>query len=96
MARRRTARTVYINGERWKIRRARLRNCYGDCNYATKTIRIHHTLVGTELMDTLLHELIHARWPDLLESSVEEFAETLTTVLEAEGFCLPEDYDGHG
>jgi len=94
MARRRTARTVYINGERWKIRRAALRKLYGDCNYDTKTIRIHHTLSGAELMDTLLHELIHARWPDLLESSVEEFAGTLTAVLEAEGFCLPEDTDG--
>lgn len=94
MAARKTARTVYINGERWKIRRARLRRCYGDCNYATKTIRIHHTLTGTDLMDTLLHELIHARWPDLLESSVEEFAGTLSTVLEQEGFCLPEDFDG--
>lgn len=79
-------RTVYINGERWKIRRAKLRGAYGDCNYATKTIRIHHTLAGTELMDTLLHELIHARWPDLLESSVEEFATTLTSVLASEGF----------
>lgn len=84
-------RTVYINGERWKIRRAKLRGKYGDCDYATRTIRIHHTLAGGELMDTLLHELIHARWPDLLESSVEEFAATLTSVLEAERFRRTED-----
>jgi len=84
-------RTVWINGERWTIRRAKLRGVYGDCNYATRTIRIHHTLAGTELMDTLLHELIHARWPDLLESSVEEFAATLTAVLDAERFTRDED-----
>lgn len=84
-------RTVWINGERWKIRRAKLRGAYGDCNYATKTIRIHHTLAGTELLDTLLHELIHARWPDLLESSVEEFASTLTGVLDAERFRRTEE-----
>lgn len=86
-----TSRTVYINGERWKIRRARLRRAYGECDYNTRTIRIHHTLVGTELMDTLLHELIHARWPDLQESSVEEFATTLTAVLHEEGFRRQED-----
>jgi hypothetical protein len=91
MARQRIQRTVYIGGQRWKIRRAKLRGCYGDCNYATRTIRIHHTLTGTELMDTLLHEMIHARWPDLLESSVEEFAATLTGVLDAERFRRPEE-----
>ena len=84
-------RTVYINGERWKIRRAKLRGKYGDCDYKTRTIRIHHTLTGTELLDTLLHELIHARWPDLLESSVEEFASTLTAVLDAERFRRTEE-----
>jgi hypothetical protein len=91
MARQRIQRTVYIGGQRWKIRRAKLRGCYGDCNYATKTIRVHHTLTGTELMDTLLHEMIHARWPDLQESSVEEFAATLTGVLDAERFRRPEE-----
>lgn len=91
MARQRRTRTVYIAGQRWKIRRAKLRGRYGDCDYATRTIRIHHTLSGTELMDTLLHEMIHARWPDLLESSVEEFAATLTGVLDAERFRQPEE-----
>lgn len=91
MARQRKTRTVYINGDRWKIRRARLRGKYGDCDYGTKTIRIDDRLVATELMDTLLHELIHARWPDLLESSVEEFASTLTSVLDAERFRRADD-----
>jgi len=91
MARSPVNRTVWIGNQRWKIRRAKLRGEYGHCDYATKTIRIHHTLTGTELMDTLLHELIHARWPDLLESSVEEFAATLTAVLDAERFRRPDD-----
>lgn len=94
MARQRVQRTVYIGDQRWKIRRAKLRGKYGDCDYARRTIRIHHTLAGAELMDTLLHELIHARWPDLLESSVEEFASTLASVLDAEGFCRPADVEG--
>jgi hypothetical protein len=94
MARTRKNRTVYIAGERWKIVRSKLRGKYGECDYNARTIRIHDTLTGTDLLDTLLHEVIHARWPDLLESSVEEFAGTLTTVLDAEGFCRPEDHDG--
>jgi hypothetical protein len=91
MARRPIARAVYINGQRWKVRFCKLRGRYGDCDYDTKTIRIHHTLTGRELMDTLLHELIHARWPDLLESAVEEFAETLAHVLDLEGFRREDD-----
>ena len=91
MARTRRQRTVYIAGQRWKIQRARLRNLYGDCDYAKRRIRIHHTLAGTDLLDTLLHELIHARWPDIAEESVAEFAGILTTVLEQEGYRRGED-----
>ena len=91
MARQPIERTVWINGQRWKIRRAKLRGKDGDCNYATRTLRIHYTLTGTDLMDTLLHEMIHARWPDLLETSVSEFATLLTSVLDAERFRRPEE-----
>lgn len=86
MAGRRRSRTVYIGGQRWKLRLARLRNIYGDCNYGTRTIRIDDRLTGTDYLDTLLHELIHARWPDLSEEAVVEFAGILTTILEQEGF----------
>ena len=93
--RRRMQRTVYIADQRWKIRRAKLRGVYGDCDYATRTIRIHHTLTGTDFLDTLLHEMIHARWPDLHEDAVCEFAETLTAVVDAEGFRRnDEEHDG--
>ena len=91
MARTRRQRTVYIAGQRWKIQRARLRSLYGDCDYEKRRIRIHHTLTGTDLLDTLLHELIHARWPDLAEEAVEEFAGILTNVLEQEGYRRGEE-----
>jgi len=89
--RRKKTRTAYINGQRWRITRAKLRDRYGDCDYGQRLIRIHDTLAGVELMDTLLHELIHARWPDLLEESVSEFASTLASVLDAEGFAQEAD-----
>jgi hypothetical protein len=93
MARRRS-RTVYIGGERWKVTRAaRLRKNYGECHYTTKTIRICSSLRGLDLMDTLIHEVIHARWPDLSEEAVEEVATTLAGILDAEGFVHGEDID---
>lgn len=91
MARTRRQRTVYIAGQRWKIQRARLRNIYGDCNYELRRIRLDERLAGSDYLDTLLHELIHARWPDISESSVAEFAGLLTTVLEQEGYRRGED-----
>jgi hypothetical protein len=91
MAATRKQRTVYIAGQRWKIQRARLRTLYGDCNYDLRRIRIDQRLTGTDLLDTLLHELIHARWPDLAEESVAEFAGILTTVLEQEGYRRGEE-----
>jgi hypothetical protein len=91
MARKR--RTVYVGDQRWKIERARLRADDGQCNYNTKTIRIADKLVGVDLLDTLIHELIHARWPDLHEDAVAEFAETLSGVIDAEGFRRPDDQE---
>lgn len=87
----RRQRTVWIAGQRWKIQRARLRNIYGDCNYELRRIRVHDQLTGSDYLDTLLHELIHARWPDLAEEAVAEFAGILTNVLEQEGYSRAEN-----
>lgn len=58
---------------------------YGDCTYATKRkeglIRIlwpHH---GAELMDTVLHECLHATFNDMPEAHVRRHAEQLTVVV---------------
>lgn len=91
MARRHQGRTVYINEQRWKIRRAKLRKVCGDCDYATKTIRIDSSLAGVELMDTLIHEIIHARWPDLHEDAVLEVSTLLAHELQAAGFLHREE-----
>jgi len=80
-------RTVYIGEQRWKISRdKRLRSDCGQCDYGARTIRICSTLRGLDLLDTLIHEVIHARWPDLAEEAVEEVATTLAGILDAEGF----------
>jgi hypothetical protein len=90
--RKRQRRTVYVGDQRWKIERSqRLRGIDGDCNYTLRRIRIDARLRGVDLLDTLIHELIHARWPDLSEDAVVEFSETLSGVLDAEGFRHKDD-----
>lgn len=90
MARKRL--TIYIGDQRWKIcRDRRLRGKYGECDYGSRTIRICASLRGLDLLDTLIHELLHARWPDLHEQAVEEFAATLAGFLDAAGFQRQED-----
>lgn len=91
MARKR--RTIYVGDQRWKIQRVRLRADDGQCDYAKRTIRIADKLHGVDLLDTLIHELIHARWPDLHEDAVAEFSETLSGVVDAEGFRQADDQE---
>jgi hypothetical protein len=90
--RQRKQRTVYVGEQRWKIIRKRLRDDDGQCDYRAKTISIADTIHGVDLLDTLIHELIHARWPDLSEDAVAEFSETLSGVLDAEGFRHHDDH----
>lgn len=91
MARKR--RTIYVGDQRWKIQRVRLRHDDGQCDYDARTIRIRSGLVGVDLLDAILHELIHARWPDLHEDAVAEFSETVSGFLDAEGFKHHDDED---
>jgi hypothetical protein len=44
-----------------------------------------------DLVDTILHEMIHARWPDLNEEAVEDFAGTMSGFLDACGLLRPEE-----
>lgn len=90
MARKR--RTVYIGGQRWKVQwDQRLKDCYGICDYDTRTIRLRAGMDLADLVDTILHEMIHARWPDLNEEAVSDFAETMSGFLDACGLLRPEE-----
>jgi hypothetical protein len=78
---------IFINGERWRLNFCCVpASIYGDCDYQKKVIRIDSKLYGETKLDTMLHELIHARWPDLCETSVCEFASELAAILTREGF----------
>lgn len=88
----RRRRTIYINGQRWKIQwDAPLRkDVYGMCDYGTRTIQLRRGQDVTELVDTIIHEIVHARWPDLDESAVIDISETISGFLDASGLLIPD------
>lgn len=92
--RRRKPTRVYIGDRRWSIRRVDYpRDREGDCDWEKRTIRVHKSMHGLALMDVLLHEILHARFPDLSEATVEEVASTAAGILDAEGFRQADDHE---
>jgi len=90
----RRRRTVYIGDQRWKVVwDCRLRDADGVCDYASRTIKLRRGMNVADLVDTILHEMIHARWPDLNEDAVCDFAETLSGFLDASGLLIPDHHD---
>lgn len=78
---------IYLNNEAWRLKFCAVPpDIYGDCDYAKKIVRISKKLIGQDKLDLLLHELIHARFPDLQETSVSEFASELAGIIHAIGF----------
>lgn len=80
-------RRVHIGGRAWRLDAAaplRPPHCWGDCdppNKARPEIRISSRAAGLEFVETLLHELIHARWWALDETEVSEFAEEAIAII---------------
>jgi len=88
------SRRVYIGETRWTIRHVRYpRDRDGDCDWAKRLIRVAANLRGLALADALVHEITHARFPDLAEESVEEFATTVAGILEAEGLIADDEQE---
>lgn len=82
-----TVRRVNIGGRKWRLDAAaplRPPICWGDCDPPTArrpAIRISRRASGLEFVETLIHELIHARWWALDETEVSEFAEEIVAIL---------------
>ena len=86
MPKRRQPTRIFIDGRQWRIVRARLRRLWGDCDYELGRIRINSRLVGEDLLNTLILEILHARFPDLSEQSVRDFSDELAGVVNSFGF----------
>lgn len=83
--------TLYIGESRWKIQRTRLRDRRGDCNIQTKTIRVCESLVGQELVEVLVHEIVHARVWDLDETAVSDLGQAVASALANWGLLNTEE-----
>ena len=68
---------------RWRIVRERIPcgRLLGSCDWHRRTIVIHNTVSGVELLGTLVHESIHACAPDLSESGVERIEDSVVAIL---------------
>jgi hypothetical protein len=68
-----------IRGKYWNIRRvSNLGNARGSCDPPTKPnkeIKLLSSLRGQELLEVMLHEILHAALWDLDEEAIEETAE---------------------
>lgn len=88
------SRRVYVGDRRWTIQHVRYpRDRDGDCDWSRRVIRIAANLSGIQFLDALLHELLHARFPDLAEDVVEEFASTAAAIADHEGFRQADDHE---
>jgi hypothetical protein len=80
-------RRVNIGGVKYRLdAMAPLRppKCWGDAdppNHPKPMVRVSRHAAGLEFVETLLHELIHARWWCLDETEVTEFSEEVVAVL---------------
>jgi hypothetical protein len=89
-----SARKIYLHGERWTIRHCRVpKTIFGDCDYNTRTIRVSNKLHGEDFLNVLLHEWLHARFPDLSESAVSEVADEVSAMLHAYEFRQPDEQE---
>ncbi len=64
---------------------------YGFCDYAKRVIELHDPQVIVQLVDTTIHEAIHAACPDLAERAVIRAGAAATACLFALGLIV-EDF----
>lgn len=76
-----------IAGRWWRWVYRRMRDDWGVCDYATRTISINsrHTS-GRELLDTEIHEALHGLQAFASEDHTAEVASTLTDILWGLGY----------
>lgn len=83
-------RQVTVRGQRWRLRFVpNLGDKFGECDYGQRVIRIAQGQSEEEELDTLIHELLHAAYPDLEESAIHQTAEAVAGVLWRLGWRKP-------
>ena len=77
---------VRIRGKRWVIRDDTRIKYAGWCHYDKHLIRVRKNQEVRERLDTLIHELLHARQPGWGERDVWSMAKVVSKVLWQDGW----------
>ena len=82
-----------IRGKIWEIVFVNLRKDWGDSDHprAGRKIRIATRAKGRLRLDTLIHEISHAGFPDLDEEAIDEYATDLARALWRLGYRSEDD-----
>lgn len=75
---------IVIRGRPYTIISRRMKQYDGLCDHPATPypeIWIHQSLRGERMVETIIHEVIHAALPDLCEETVEESARDLAKIL---------------
>ena len=85
---------ITILGKRWNLKFVRMKHNWGCVDLpGVKNKEMHINPChpnDAELMDTVIHEITHAAFPQLNEETVEQFAKDVTRVLHHRlGYRLP-------
>jgi len=67
--------SVMIAGQRIKIQKAELEDCYGQYLHEKRIIQLHNKLPEHEIIPTLRHEMLHAAFHIAGISFCENFEE---------------------
>ena len=79
---RRPVKTVKVRGKKWALRFVpNLGDSAGQCDYTQGVIRIALGQKPQDELDTLIHEILHAAYPDICESGIAEGAEGVAEAL---------------
>lgn len=76
---------IKINGKAWRVEFAHIGD-FGHCEYGscrkTRRIRLSPSQTDADLLDTLIHEMIHAQDWELDEAAVHRRATEIATVVQ--------------
>lgn len=75
-------RKITIRGEQWRLRFSPyLRKSLGLCYFHRKLIVVKDSMTAAKTLDVLIHEGLHACFPDLDEQSVNQSATDIATMI---------------
>ena len=83
-------RILRIRGQRWRLRFVpHIGEDMGQCDYENRVIRIALGQSEDEMLDTIIHEILHAALADLDEHPVQETANAVSAALWRVGYRRP-------